>query len=110
MTSSPLTRSRPQQTYWATRHSDPPLRRTVSTSWRRFTRYATRWLSFLGRLQPPTIPPSPYAEQLNKFADYLRLERGLSPRTIEIRCHSLREFLARLAKAGLRLDTLAGGI
>ena len=33
-------------------------------------------------------------------------ERGLSPRTIEIRCRTVREFLARLGEAGLRLDTL----
>jgi site-specific recombinase XerD len=33
-------------------------------------------------------------------------ERGLSPRTIEIRCRTVREFLALLGRDGLRLETL----
>ena len=56
----------------------------MSAAWLRFTRHATRWLSFLGRLQPAITAPQPYAEQVTRFADYMRQERGLSPRTIEI--------------------------
>jgi integrase/recombinase XerD len=92
---------------WASRHSTQLVLPIVSSSWRRFTRYATRWLSFLGRLQPLITTPQPYAEQVTQFAVYMRQERGLSPRTIEIRCRTVREFLARLGEAGLRLDTLA---
>jgi integrase/recombinase XerD len=46
------------------------------------------------------------SEECPRFADYMRQERGLSPRTIEIGCRTVREFLARLDEAGLRLDTL----
>jgi integrase/recombinase XerD len=91
---------------WASRHSTQLVLPTVSSAWRRFTRYATRWLSFLGRLQPVIPAPQPYAEQVTQFADYMLQERGLSPRTIEIRCRTVREFLARLGEDGLRLETL----
>ena len=91
---------------WASRRSPQRALTTVSSAWRRFTRYATRWLSFLGRLQPVIPAHQPYAEQVTQFADYMLQERGLSPRTIEIRCRTVREFLARLGEDGLRLETL----
>jgi integrase/recombinase XerD len=91
---------------WASRHSTQLSLPTVSAAWRRFTRYATRWLTFLGRRQPAITAPQPYAEEVTKFADYMRQERGLSPRTIEIRCRGVREFLARLGEVALCLDTL----
>jgi site-specific recombinase XerD len=78
----------------------------VSSAWRRFTRYATRWLAFLGRLQTPAPAPLPDADLVARFADYMRQERGLSPHTIEDRSHAVRELLAQLPQAGLRLDTL----
>jgi integrase/recombinase XerD len=91
---------------WACRRSTQRLSPTVSTAWRLFTRYATRWLSFLGRLQPVIMAPPPYAGQVSAFADYMRQERGLSPLTIEINCRTVREFLPQLSAAGLRLDSL----
>lgn len=93
---------------WARRHS--PRRSSpaasVSAAWRLFARFATRWLSFLGRLQPVTTAPPPYAEQVTAFVDHMRQQRGLSPRTIEMNCRTVREFLVQLGEAGLRLDTL----
>ncbi len=91
---------------WASRRSPQRALTTVSSAWRRFTRYATRWLSFLGRLRPMITAPQPYAEQITRFANYMRQERGLSPRTIEIRCRTVCEFLARVDESGRRLDTL----
>ena len=91
---------------WAGRRSPQRSSPTVSTAWRLFTRFGLRWLSFLGRLQPKITVPQPYAEQITKFADYMRAERGLSPRTIEFLCQTVHEFLAQLGEAGLRLDTL----
>jgi site-specific recombinase XerD len=48
----------------------------------------------------------PYVGQVTAFADHMRQERGLSPRTIEICCRTACEFLAQISEAGLRLDTL----
>jgi integrase/recombinase XerD len=90
---------------WKSRRSIQLSLPALSSTSRLFTRHATRWLSFLGRLQP-TITTQPYAEQLTKFANYMRQERGLSPRTIEFNCRVAREFLARLGDAALQLDTL----
>lgn len=91
----------------ASRRSTPLSSPALSSASRRFARYATRWLAFLGRLQPRIAAPQPYAEQVSKFADYMRKERGLSRQTIERCCRTAREFLARLGEAGLRLDTLS---
>ena len=91
---------------WVGRHSHQPSPRTVSSAWRKFTRNAMRWLSFLCRLQTPAPATRPYADLITRFADYMHQERGLSPRTIDCRCRAIHDFLARLDKAGLRLDTL----
>src|SRR4051794_31447927 len=47
---------------WANRHPKPPAMREAHRSWLRFTGCATRWLTFLGRLQPPSAVPRPYAD------------------------------------------------
>ena len=91
---------------WARRRSPQRSLQTVSAAWRLFTRFATRWLAFLGRLQPVITASQPYAEQVTAFANFMRQQRGLSSRTIEINCRTAREFLAQLGEAGLRLDML----
>ena len=42
-------------------------------------------MALLPRPAPATEPQplEPYAEQVTRFADYMRQERGLSPRTID---------------------------
>lgn len=91
---------------WADRRPQPPAMRSPRLAWLRFTGHATRWLAFLGRLQPPVTAPRPYAEHVAQFADFMLRERGLSPRTVESRCRAIHEFLARIDEAGLRLDAL----
>lgn len=91
---------------WANRHPRPKLLREVWRSRLRFIGHATRWLTFLGRLQTPTTTPQPYTDHLQRFADYMLRERGLSPRTVECRRRSLHAFLAGIDQAGLRLDTV----
>jgi site-specific recombinase XerD len=91
---------------WASRRGHQPALRAASSSLRRFIRYATRWLSFLGRLQPPVPVAQPHADLVARFADYMRQERGLSPHTIAGRCRAVGELLAQLPQASLRLDTL----
>jgi integrase/recombinase XerD len=91
---------------WANRHPRPPAMRETRLSRLRFTGYATRWLTFLGRLQPPTAAPRPYVEHVAEFSDYMLRQRGLSPSTAKDRCRDIHEFLARIDEAGLRLDAL----
>lgn len=91
---------------WASRHANPPSSQPSAASRYRFARHATRWLSFLGRLQPATAVSLPNADLLVQFADCLRRERGLTHRTIETYSHAVHDLLAQLDKAGLRLDTL----
>ena len=93
----PLSEIQRRATRWANR----PDRKTTSPEGirharQRFLRTATAWLRFLGRLLEPSPPPSPYADQIAAFADYLRRERGLSPQTIRTHCQYLQSFLDRL--------------
>lgn len=89
---------------WARRCPRPP--RAERQARNRFRGRAVRWLDFLGRLQPRTTSHPPYAGHVSRYADYLRMERGLSPRTIESHCYRVNQFLVRLDRAALRLDTL----
>jgi site-specific recombinase XerD len=91
---------------WVNRRpNSPPLPR-VRHAWLRFTRHATRWLSFLGRLATPDIAPQPYADLLAHFAAYMLHERGLSPQTIEHRRRIIQEFLTSIVARDLRLDLI----
>lgn len=92
---------------WAGRHPRPPTMQGTRLARLRFIGHATRWLAFLGRLQSPLPAPRPHADHVARFADHMRSERGLSPHTITYRCRSIDDFLARLATAGLRLETVA---
>ena len=76
----------------------------VRLAWLRFTGHATRWLTFLGRLQPPATAPRPYAEHVAQFADFMLRERGLSPRTAEYRCRTI----SRVPRADRRGRPAAG--
>jgi integrase/recombinase XerD len=91
---------------WANRQPKPPRMCSIRLAWLRFTGHATRWLTFLGRLQSPVLVPRPYAENIDQFNDYMLRERGLSPRTADYRCRTVHEFLGRIDEAGLRLDSL----
>jgi site-specific recombinase XerD len=91
---------------WANRHPKPLSMRQPHHSRLRFIGYAARWLTFLGRLQPPAAAPGPHAEQIAAFSDFMLRERGLSPLTVKYRCRDIHEFLARADEAGLRLDAL----
>jgi len=61
----------------------------------RFISDAKQWLGFLGRLRPTEVPRRPYAHLIEKYADSMVRERGLSPHTMRIRCWHLEQFLAR---------------
>jgi integrase/recombinase XerD len=54
---------------------------------------AVRWLRFSGRLRLPGEAPPAYCSLLEPFADYLRVEKGLSEGTIETRHWYVEDFL-----------------
>ncbi len=88
---------------WA---ENPPLFGQRRPSHVFFLQHATAWLRFLGRLQLPPARPRPHAEQVDAFADYLRRERGLSPRTIDTYCPAVEAFLGDLCAPGHSLAAL----
>ncbi len=65
----------------------------TSGSRKLFVQTATSWLRFLGRLEEPLKTPAPFADLLNPYGNYLRQERGLSPRTIDHYSWYVRAFL-----------------
>jgi integrase/recombinase XerD len=61
---------------------DRPARKSSESL---FVSATTHWLRFLGRLRLPEIVPSPFADLIQDFADWMRKERALSPATIRTR-------------------------
>ena len=73
----------------------------------RFIGRATRWLSFLGRLEvPPVAARHQHEAEVAAFADWMRTERGLSEHTIHSRCWIVDEFLSRFRDEDRPLHTL----
>ena len=66
----------------------------------RFVQVATDWLRFLDRLQATQEQPGADADLVDEFANYMRLERGLSSRTIHNRCWHVQAFLDWLREQG----------
>ena len=58
-----------------------------------FVSETVAWLRFLGRLQVQTKPAKAYDQTLVEFKEFMEKDRGLSPVTVEHRCHSVRPFL-----------------
>ncbi len=62
----------------------------------RFIRDAYQWFEMLECLKKQSKPPIPFAEQLNQYIDYMRLEQGFSENTISGRFAQLRNFLIHI--------------
>jgi integrase/recombinase XerD len=95
-----------QAVLWANTQSRWPNWKGGRSSQAAFRSYATRWLQFLGRLDQRPVPISPYAAIVAAFADFMRVERGLSPVTVRGRCWLVQRFLDRLDTTGCSLRTL----
>ena len=54
---------------------------------------AVRWLRFLGRLRLPSEGPPAYRSLTEEFADYMRVQKGLSEETIQTRRWYIEDFL-----------------
>jgi site-specific recombinase XerD len=65
----------------------------------RFVRYATAWLRYMGRLQQPSRPVTPYDAWITAFSDHLRHDAGLSEQTVRSHCRYSLDLLQRLAVA-----------
>lgn len=72
-----------------------------------FVSEAVAWLSFLGRLQTQARSARAYDQMLNEFREFMERDRGLSPVTIEHRCHSVRPFLDQLLSEHRSLDMIS---
>lgn len=87
---------------WVNRPQPPKVSRLLE----KFRSHAIRWLSFLGRLEPPPTIQQPYADHVAQFTEYMLRERGLAVTTVWHRKRGLHKFLAQIDEAGLRLETL----
>ena len=65
------------------------------------------WLSFLGRLQPQPKSARAHDQMLIEFREFMEKDRGLSPVTVEDRCHSVRPFLDQLLSEHRSLDMIS---
>ena len=61
-----------------------------------FVSVATKWLGFLGRLEPEPTNDTPLTGFVREFERHMRDERGLSPATIRTRCERVNWFIASL--------------
>jgi site-specific recombinase XerD len=92
---------------WARRKKALEIRSSEPEGSRqRFRSVARAWLRFLGRGQPPQLPPQPYAERIRDFALSMRQERGLAESTITLRCGFVRKFFDRLASSPATLHAV----
>jgi site-specific recombinase XerD len=55
--------------------------------------HAIQWLRFLKRIRLPQPVPPVYQPMKEEFADYLRVEKGLSAETLRTRCGHVEDFL-----------------
>ncbi|HTU21171.1 MAG TPA: site-specific integrase [Gemmataceae bacterium] len=82
---------------WANRSPQPSGLKRLRCSQGQFLCFAHAWLRFLGRLEMPTTPPSPFVDQIATFATFLLRDKGLGSKTVESRCQRVRRFLDQLA-------------
>ena len=55
--------------------------------------HAIQWLRFLKRLRLPQLVAPVYQPMKEEFADYLRVQKGLTAETLRTRCWSVEDFL-----------------
>ncbi len=90
---------------WANRSSKRTQTAGGRETRKRFIIYATDWLKFMERWQPPVETPRPYADRVTAFVDYMRRERGWSEKTVDLYSHTVQQFLGSLC-ASRRLDEI----
>lgn len=92
---------------WATRQPRHYNTKHTRKARLHFISVATQWLRFLGRLRLREASPHPYVHMVDEFVEYMKRERGLSPRTIESQCWQINNFLDRLRDQQLPFNELS---
>ena len=84
-------------TRWAERPTKPRKRRVQNSLLARklFIRHTTQWLRFLGRLEED-VSPVICNSLIAPFSQFMKKEKGLSDRTIELYCLIAEDFLERI--------------
>jgi integrase/recombinase XerD len=72
-----------------------------------FLMHARGWLRFLGKLVEPKKWNEPRDRRVERYKDYLHVELGFAPRTIESRIWSLNRFLSWLADNRIQLKSVS---
>src|SRR6266851_6136500 len=91
---------------WSSHNWPSPKGSHAKLSREYFIAQATRWLTFLNRLQTAPRPVTVYDQMLADFRSFMKEDRGLSPTTVEYRCSSVRPFLDRLLDGKRSLETI----
>jgi integrase/recombinase XerD len=92
---------------WASHNWPLPKSSHAKVSRDYFIAQAAGWLTFLNRLQIAPKPVEVYDQMLVDFTNFMKIDRGLSPITVEYRCRSVRPFLDRLLERKRSLETIA---
>ena len=74
---------------------------------KRFVRFVTEWLQFLGRLELRPIAPRRFAKQILAFSEYRRQEQGLAMSTVLSESHRIQKFLDRLGRSVRTLKNIS---
>lgn len=71
-----------------------------------FMQVGREWLTFHGNLVLPQAKCTPYARHQQKYCEYLTVQVGLSPRTVQTHAHRLKLFFQWLSPRNTYLRTL----
>jgi site-specific recombinase XerD len=82
-------------------------RKNDSQSSRRlFVHIATAWLEFLGMLKEHQPEQQPFTRYVERYVDFMRDQRGLSPVTIANRYSELTNFLSKVWRLETTIDAI----
>ncbi len=91
---------------WANHNWPSPKSHHAKVSRDYFIAQAAGWLTFLNRLEIAPKPVEVYDQMLVDFTNFMKVDRGLSPITVEYRCRSVRPFLDRLLERKQSLEMI----
>jgi integrase/recombinase XerD len=83
---------------WANRKPKPRNLKDLANAKRRFIKYATRWIKFIGKLSPIIIKNRPYEIFLEEYKKFMTIDCEFSSKTIDVNYRMIHDFLHRLYK------------